>query len=36
MNGLDEAIEDFKMERYETYENFEEFKKATDKMLGHV
>jgi hypothetical protein len=35
-NGLDEAIEDIKMGRYETYKSFDEYKKATDKMLGYV
>ncbi|MDR2234185.1 MAG: hypothetical protein LBE56_13820 [Tannerella sp.] len=35
-NGLDEAIEDIKMGRTETYENFDEFKKSVYKELGHV
>jgi len=35
-NGLDEAIDDIKHGRVEVYKNFEEYKKATDKMLGYV
>jgi hypothetical protein len=34
--GLDEAIDDIKNGRIERYANFEEYKKATDKMLGYV
>ena len=32
-NGLDEAIDDIKHGRIEVYKSFEEYKKATDKML---
>ena len=35
-NGLDEAIEDIKMGRVETYENFDEFKKSVYTELGYV
>jgi len=35
-NGLDEAIEDIKMGRVETYKNFDEFKKSVYKELGYV
>jgi hypothetical protein len=35
-NGLDEAIEDIKNGRVETYENFDEFKKSVYKELGYV
>ncbi|MDR0795779.1 MAG: hypothetical protein LBE79_06990 [Tannerella sp.] len=35
-NGLDEAIEDIKMGRVETYENFDEFKKSVYNELGCV
>ena len=36
MNGLDEAIEDIKKGRITTYENYEEYEKATHQMLGYV
>jgi hypothetical protein len=36
MNGLDEAMEDIKMGRVTTYENFEEYEIAMNKMLGYV
>ena len=36
INGLDEAIEDLKMGRVETYENFDEFKKSVYQELGYV
>ena len=36
LSGLDEAIEDLKMGRVTTYENYEEYEKATNKMLGYV
>ena len=36
MNGLEEAIEDIKVGRVTTYENYEEYEKATNKMLGYV
>ena len=36
INGLDEAIEDIKMGRVTTYENYEEYEKATNNMLGYV
>jgi len=36
MNGLDEAIEDIKMGRVTSYENYEEYEKAMNKMLGYV
>jgi hypothetical protein len=35
-NGLDEAIEDFKTGRYDTFENFEEYQKAVYQELGYV
>ena len=35
-NGLDEAIEDIKMGRMETYENFDEFKKSVYTELDYV
>jgi hypothetical protein len=36
MNGLDEAIEDFKMGRYDTFKNFEEYQKTVYQELGYV
>jgi len=36
MNRLDEAIEDIKMGRVTTYDNYEEYEKAVNKMLGYV
>jgi len=36
LSGLEEAIEDIKMGRVTTYENYEEYEKATNKMLGYV
>ena len=35
-NGLDEAIDDIKNGRVETYKNFEEFENAVRKELGYV
>jgi hypothetical protein len=36
MNRLDEAIEDIKMGRVTSYENYEEYEQAVHKMLGYV
>ena len=36
MNRLDEAIEDIKMGRVTTYNDYEEYEKAVNKMLGYV
>ena len=36
LSGIEEAIEDIKMGRVTTYKNYEEYEKATHKMLGYV
>ena len=36
MNRLDEAIEDIKMGRVTTYDNYEDYEEAVNKMLGYV
>lgn len=36
LSGIEAAIEDIKMGRITTYKNYEEYEKATNKMLGYV
>jgi len=35
-SGMEEAMEDIEMGRVTTYENFEEYEIAMNKMLGYV
>jgi hypothetical protein len=36
VSGIEAAIEDIKMGRVTTYENYDEYEKDTNKMLGYV